>query len=208
MPDPRSPLPSARRVVLDAIRRGSHTINALASSLGVTDNAVRVHLGSLQRDRFVGRRGTVHTGAPGQPAAEFVLTPEGETALSSAYPAALTALVAALEARLEPRARRAAYADAGRRLAAGIRSPGVASLAHRAEACASLIAVLGGSATVEQGRGETTLRGAGCPLSVAVRADPSACAIVQALLEEHAGVKARRRCDHGDHPACRFILSV
>ncbi len=208
MPDSRQPFPAARLAVVDAIRRGHHTINALAAALGVTDNAVRVHLAALQRDRLVNRRGTRHTGEPGQPAAEFELTQQGEVALSSAYPGALTALVSALGARLEPRARRAVYADAGRRLAAGFRLPGVASLAQRAEACAALIAALGGSATVEQARGQLTLRGAGCPLSAAVRADPSTCTMVESLLEQHAGVKARQHCDHGDHPSCRFTLST
>jgi predicted ArsR family transcriptional regulator len=207
MTDSSPRFPAARLAVVDAIRRGHHTINALSAALGVTDNAVRVHLAVLQRDRLVSRRGTRHTGEPGQPAAEFELTPQGEVALSTAYPAALTALVAALGARLEPRARRAVYTEAGRRLAAGAQPPGDASLAQRAEVCAALVTALGGSATVEEDRGQLSIRGAGCPLSAAVRADPSACTIVESLLEQQAGVTARQHCDHGAHPSCRFTLT-
>ncbi len=200
--------PDPRLSVLDAVRRGRTTVNALATELSVTDNAVRLHLVALEADGLIARTGIRHSGRAGQPAAEYALTPNGETALSHAYPPVLAALVAALGARLRPRALRAVMADAGARIAASTgRSPNAgASLSHRAEQCVSLIESLGGSATVKLGRHEAIITGAGCPLSAAVRAESGSCTIIEALLERHAGVKATQHCDHGTRPNCRFAI--
>lgn len=198
---------TARLAVLEAVRRGNRTVNALAADLGVTDNAVRLHLASLERDRLLARRGTRRSGRAGQPAAEYELTPDGELALSRAYPPAFLALVTSLASRMDPRALRALFADAGKRLAgeAGVEAAG--TLAQRAQACASLLNTLGGNATVQAGRREAIVSGAGCPLAGAVRAEPATCTMVEALLERHAGVEAAQECHHGADPRCRFRIS-
>jgi predicted ArsR family transcriptional regulator len=201
-------LPPARLAVLDAVRRGDHTVNAIAASLSITDNAVRLHLSALERDGHLRRGGVRRSGQAGQPAAEYELTGDGETALSTAYPPALTALVSALGARLDPRAMRALFVDAGRRLAEGVPSQATGSVADRAGACATLIESLGGSASVTTTRGHATVVGAGCPLAGAVRREPATCALVEALLERHAGLRVVQRCQHGEHPSCRFELSA
>ena len=203
MPTAPTPLPPARLAVLDRVRRGDHTVNTLAQALAITDNAVRLHLSALERDGLLRRLGVRRSGQAGQPAAEYDLTPQGELALSAAYPAALTALVTAMGAALTPRAARALFAAAGANLAAG--APHVTgSLAERAHACAALVESLGGAAHVTTGRGRATLIGAGCPLSVAVRGEPATCTLIEALLAGHSGLAVAQRCTHGDHPACRF----
>ncbi|MGH7713294.1 MAG: hypothetical protein ACREOG_18545, partial [Gemmatimonadaceae bacterium] len=145
-------LPAARFAVIDAVRRGHRTVNALAALLGVSDNAVRIQLSTLERDGLL-RRGIVHSGRAGQPAAEYELTRAGEDALSRAYRPVLAALVSVIGKRLDARALRTLFADAGRRLAAEIETPATASLATRAAACTALIESLGGSATVRVARG-------------------------------------------------------
>lgn len=199
-------LPAARLAVLDAIRGGARTVNAMAEKLSVTDNAVRLHLAALERDAFIAR-GVVRSGQVGQPAAEYELTPAGELALSTAYAPALTALVAALGARLEARSARSVFLDAGRRLADQLPSHASGSLNERAHACAALLESLGGKIDVSSVRGKATLQGTGCPLAGAVRTEPGTCYIVQALLEKHAGVGAVQHCQHGEHPACRFEIT-
>lgn len=181
-------------------------MNAIAARLGVTDNAVRLHLAALERDGLIRRGGVVRTGEAGQPAAEYALTSDGEVALSSAYPPALTAVVGAIGARLSPRAARALFADAGKRLAPDAAVASTASLPDRARACATLLEALGARIQVETGRGWAKLAGADCPLAAAVRTEPQTCAMIEALLTRHAGVRVRQRCQHGDHPACRFEL--
>lgn len=208
MPASHASLPPARQAVLDLVRRGERTVNTLATRLQISDNAVRVHLVALERDSLLKRSGIVRSGAAGQPAAEYDITPAGELALSDAYPKALTALAAAAGDRLDARARRALFAEAGRRLAATMPSSTAESLQERAAACADLIDSLGGSATVSTGRGYATVEGAGCPLAAAVRAEPGTCALIEALLETHAGVNAEQLCTHGDRPSCRFRLTT
>ncbi|MBI3568346.1 MAG: helix-turn-helix domain-containing protein [Gemmatimonadetes bacterium] len=206
---PRRP-PSAaspRLAVLDAIRRGATTVKALADALGVTDNAVRLHLAALERDALIVRGVAPHEGRVGQPAAEYRLTERGEQSLSHAYAPAFAALVAALGDRAPAAERRALFAEAGARLARAHPTADAGSLAERADACTALIGLLGGHAEVRRSRGEIAIEGRGCPLAAAVRADPAACTLVETLLEWHAGVRAEQRCDHGDEPNCRFALS-
>lgn len=202
-----SSLTPARTSVLDAVRRGQHTVNALAQELNVTDNAVRLQLSALERDGLLQRRGVVHSGRAGQPAAEYELTRQGEDALSKAYRPVMTALVKALSSRLDAAALRRLFADTGRRLVSTTLEPS-APLTSRAASCVALIESLGGSASVRVSRREATIEGAGCPLAAAVREEPATCYIMESLIAQHAGVKARQRCDHGESPRCRFELSV
>jgi predicted ArsR family transcriptional regulator len=200
-------LPPSRHAVLDLIRQGERTVNTLAARLRISDNAVRLQLGALERDGLVKRSGIVRSGAAGQPAAEYEITPAGELALSAAYAPALTAVAAAAAERLDARSRRSLFAEAGRRLASTMKPKDSGSLQERAEQCASLINSLGGSATISTGRGSATVHGAGCPLAAAVRADPATCYLIEALLEGHTGVDAEQQCTHGDRPSCRFKLT-
>ncbi len=201
-----APLPAARLAVLDRVRRGDQVVNALAAALDISDNAVRLHLGALERDGLLRRRGVRRSGSAGQPAAEYELTPAGETALSAAYPAALAALASAIGSTLSPREARALFVAAGAQLA--LKAPrATGTLSERARACAALVESLGGAATIATGRGRATLTGSGCPLSVAVRGEPTTCTIIEALLAGHTGLRVTQRCEHGDQPSCRFDLS-
>ena len=201
-------LPPSRHAVLDLVRRGDRTVNTLAGRLRISDNAVRVHLVALERDGLIKRAGMIRSGLVGQPAAEYDITPAGELALSAAYAPALTAVAAAAADRLDVRARRSLFAEAGRRLAATMKPQDSGSLQERAEHCAALINTMGGSATISAGRGGALLEGAGCPLAAAVRADPATCYLIESLIAAHAGVKAAQHCTHGDRPACRFKLTT
>jgi predicted ArsR family transcriptional regulator len=168
---------------------------------------VRLQLSALERDGLLQRRGVVHSGRAGQPAAEYELTREGEDALSRAYRPVMTALVKALGSRLDHGNLRRVFGDTGRRLASSSVDPS-SPLAARAASCAALIESLGGSATVRVNRREATIEGAGCPLAAAVREEPATCYIIEALIAQHGAVKARQRCQHGDNPRCRFELSI
>jgi predicted ArsR family transcriptional regulator len=201
-------LPPARYAVLDLIRRGARTVNTLAERLRISDNAVRVHLVALERDGLIVRSGLVRSGAAGQPAAEYELTTGGELALSSAYPAAMVALAGAIGEKLDVRARRALFLEAGKRLAATIGHRDNGSLGAKANACAELIESLGGSAAITNARGHAMLEGAGCPLAAAVRSEPATCWLVEGLLEGHTGVNAEQMCNHGERPSCRFRLTA
>src|SRR5947207_14829988 len=48
---------STRGKILDLLRTRERTVNELAEELRLTDNAVRAHLASLERDRLVSQAG-------------------------------------------------------------------------------------------------------------------------------------------------------
>src|SRR5919202_1888957 len=102
--------------ILALLRRGSRTVEELAGALGISDNAVRPHLGALERDGVVRQRGVRPTG--GKPAAVYEVAPEAERLFTSAYVPVLTQLVAVLEERLTPGKLESLLKEVGRRLAA------------------------------------------------------------------------------------------
>ena len=76
--------------IITLLRRASRTVDELAQALGLTDNAVRAHLATLERDGFVKQRG-VRRGSS-KPAYVYDLAPEdasrsglADSACPSAY---------------------------------------------------------------------------------------------------------------------------
>jgi len=79
--------------LLGLLRRSRQTITTLAEALGLTDNAVRMHIAALHRDGIVEQVGTQRdTG--GKPARVYGLTREGEELFPKAYALVLGKLVA------------------------------------------------------------------------------------------------------------------
>src|SRR5687767_4210493 len=74
---------STRGRVTALLRHGDRTVEELAQPLGLTDNAVRAHLATLERDGLVRqaglRRGT------SKPAYAYALTPAPERLFPKAY---------------------------------------------------------------------------------------------------------------------------
>jgi predicted ArsR family transcriptional regulator len=76
-------LASAKGRVLERLRRAPQTVDELASSLGVTRNAVRSHLIALERDGVV-RLSGVRRGAR-RPSYTYRLAPGAETLFCQGY---------------------------------------------------------------------------------------------------------------------------
>src|SRR5687768_15199572 len=76
-------LASTRGRVLSLLRWGPRTVNELADALGVTDNAVRIHLSSLERDGLIHQEG-VRRGAS-KPSNVYRLSTEAESLFPKAY---------------------------------------------------------------------------------------------------------------------------
>jgi predicted ArsR family transcriptional regulator len=191
--------------ILALLRRGSRTVDELAGALGVTDNAVRIHIAALERDGIVQQRGVRPTG--GKPAYAYEVAPEAERLFTKAYIPVLTQLVAALEDRLTTSELVALLRDVGRRLAAA-RGPSSGTLRARADVAATVLTELGGIVDVEEENGHLTLRGFSCPLADAVRAHPATCQAVESLVAEVTGVSVTERCDRAGRPRCCFALDA
>jgi predicted ArsR family transcriptional regulator len=180
-------------------------VDELASALGLTDNAVRLHLGTLERDGLV-RRASVRRGV-GKPAHVYELSTEAERALSHAYAPVLATLLDELGQRMDSAELEGVLRDVGRRLAEGHVTRTGTPLS-RAQTAARLLGSLGGDVEGEQDGQKLVLRGHGCPLAEATSRHPEACRIVERLVGDVVGGRARERCEHGDRPRCRVEVSV
>jgi len=201
--DPRF-LETTRGQVVGLLRRGPRTVDEMADALGLTDNAIRVHLVALERDRIVRRVGTRRGEGAGKPALLYELTAEAEALFSRAYGPVLGALVAELLTTLPEDRSASLLASVGRRLAAGNVPPSTLDFDARVQAAADVLTSLGGSVAIEQGNGTRVIRGIGCPLAATVAQCPETCLVVEALLREIVGSPVEQRCHHGERPSCRF----
>jgi predicted ArsR family transcriptional regulator len=200
---------STRGRIVDLLRRASRTVDELAAELKITDNAVRLHLGMLERDGVVRSRGVRREGNVGKPATIYDIAPEADPLFSNAYLPFLSTLLAALGDRMSVRELRSLMREVGQRLAADAK-PGDGNLQARAELASRVLNELGGLTTVEtiEPDARVAVRGCGCPLSVAVCQRQEVCSAVQTMLGELTGTQVRERCDRsGDRPQCCFELT-
>src|SRR5690606_33651742 len=143
-------LQTTRGQLVTLLRRGPQAVDGLAEAVGLTPNAVRAHLTSLERDGLVRPRGVRRGTGAGKPATLYELHPDAEAMLSRAYAPVLTALLEELIESL-PAGEVASILDRlGRRLAGNFESATGASHGHRAEAAAAALRALGGVVEVDR----------------------------------------------------------
>lgn len=202
---PERILETTRGRVLALLRRDNMSADELAASLGLTDNAVRAHLATLERDGLVQPIGERREGRVGKPATLYAVTGEVETLLSKAYLPLLTALLAALGKRLTPPKLAELLRDVGSRIAADAGST-TGTLAERVQAASSLLNQLGGLSAVEEvDSGQSYLiQSRGCPVGTAVKTRPEVCEAIVALVAELTGAEVRSCCKREGQPSCCF----
>ena len=195
-------LASTRGRVVTLLRRASRTVNDLAEELELTDNAVRSHLATLERDGLVRQEGVRREGR--KPSYAYGLTPEAESLFPKAYGSVLGSVVDVVHSRLGPEETLAILREVGRRLATP--PDDGAGFDKRVERAATTIEGLGGLAEVEDHGDYALLRGFACPLAEAVSDAPVSCQIAESLLTEAIGLSVRECCDRDGTPRCRFEL--
>jgi predicted ArsR family transcriptional regulator len=192
--------------ILLLFRRARRTVEDLASALGVTDNAVRAHLPTLERDGLIRQSGVRPSG--GKPAAVYELTAEAEELFPRAYAPVLTRLLDVLGERQAAHETLAVLREVGHRLALEYPAP-AGDRQARLQSAAGVLVSLGGLAEVECGEdGRLRLRGYGCPLGSVVRGHPDVCQLAEALVAEVSGLPVREHCarEPGEPPRCNFEL--
>lgn len=194
---------STRGRVVDMLRGTTGTVSELARRLGLTDNAVRAHLLSLERDGVV-RQSGVQRGFR-KPHFAYELTPEAERLFPKAYDALLNGLIAALKGRLSPGTLEDVLREVGRALAARqVSEDGNAGLHERVERAVKVLKALGGSPLAEREDGKLLIRSGSCPMAAAVAEHPEVCELAEALVAEIVGAPVHECCDRGETPKCRF----
>jgi len=196
---------STRARIVDQLRRGSLTAGALATRLGVTHNAVRLHLAALQREGLVREAGMQPTAS--RPATVYEIAPDAEAIYSRAYVPFVAELVRVLGERLSPPELDGVMHTVGRRIAhAQPRLHG--DLAHRVSAASAVLEELGGLNTVERSGARYVIRGHGCLLSAASDGRPEVCRAMQSFLAELVDAPVRECCERGGRPRCCFEIDA
>lgn len=196
-------LAGTRGRIVTLLRRASRTVNQLAESLELTDNAVRAHLATLERDGLVQqsglRRGTR------KPHHAYGLTPQAEQLFPKSYGPLLRQLLDVLSERLPPAEVEGMLREVGHRVAAGhLPAAQGGDLEERIQNALQLLGELGGLAEREERDGKLLIQGYSCPLADAVPGHPEMCRMAETLLSEVIGVPVEERCRRGDSPQCCF----
>jgi predicted ArsR family transcriptional regulator len=188
------------------LREGIWTVDDLAARLDLTDNAVRFHLATLEREGSVARTGVQRHSGAGQPATLYSLTAAADEAFSRAYAPVLAAVVEELHVTMSGTQLTAFLERVGERLAAEKQDPRD-SLRKRIQGASDLLNSLGGITTVERSGDAYRIVGRACPLAAAVEADPCVCSVVTSLVSNVVDAEVRERCDRSGRPKCCFEIS-
>jgi len=192
---------STRGRIVALLRRSTRTVDELAQVLDLTDNAVRAHLATLERDGLVHQRGVRRRS--GKPAYAYDLTPEAERLFPKPYAPVLRQLLDVLDKRMVPGDVEALLRSAGHQLASGLRVT-EGDVRTRLEAAVGVLNELGGLAELEEHEGAFVIRGYSCPLAEVVPGHPEVCRLAETLVAEVAGVPVEEHCDRSETVRCSF----
>lgn len=194
---------STRGRVITLLRGKTKTVNELAEELGLTDNAVRAHLLSLERDGLIKQSGF----QPGtrKPHFAYELTQEAEHLFPKAYDALLNQLIATLKGRLTLSELKDILREVGHSLAEAQTASGKgADVDSRIDTAVSVLVNMGGAARVEKDKEKIFICSGSCPLAAVVAEHPEVCSLAETLLSEIIGREVREHCDREGSPRCRF----
>jgi predicted ArsR family transcriptional regulator len=194
---------STRGKLLELLRAEECTVNELAEELHLTDNAVRAHLASLERDRLVAQSG-MKSGTR-KPHTTYALGPEAEHVFPKAYGRLVSLLMSIFSRQIKPRNLRAGMRAAGRSVAhEHLRELHGKTREQRIHAALGILKELGGAAKFREEDGKHFIYGNGCPIAAATANHPEACLLAESLLTEIIGSPVKERCIRGPTPSCRF----
>src|SRR5215212_10622187 len=195
---------STRGRMVTLLRPRGLTVDELAAEVGLTNNGVRAHLTTLERDGLVTQQGSVRSSSGGgKPAYVYRLTPEAEALFPKAYEPVLGRLLDVLSEVLGPEKSEALLRGVGRRIAEERGAPD-GGVRARLEEAVAVLNELGGLAELEEHDEGFVIRGYGCPLAGVTPDHPEACRMAEALIAELAGVPVYEHCDRGAKPRCCF----
>jgi len=197
-------LGSTRGQLIALLRRDTQTVEDLATALQLTDNAVRAHLATLERDGLVRQYGVRRSGGSGKPAYTYELTPEAERLFPRRYADVLDEVLDELQERLAPTLVEALLRASGSHLASHYPASD-GPFATRLETAVAALNQLGGLAAVEQRDDQFVIQGYSCPLAALVPKHPEICRLAETFASDVAGLPLRESCERGPTPRCRFI---
>jgi predicted ArsR family transcriptional regulator len=212
MPLMRTPLhprrlDNSRGRIVQLLRGGGQTVDEIAAQLGLSHNAVRVQLTSMERDGLVHHARSERRTT--RPSHIFELTQETRQELSRAYIPFLTHLVGSIAERQSAKEVAVLMRDVGKGLADTLRARAVTSgpLAARAAAASvTLNEEFGAMTRVEPLNNHFVIQGHGCPLAAVTANQPATCLAIEAFLAEMTNSRVRECCTRQQPPQCCFEI--
>src|SRR5262245_7486303 len=199
---------STRGRIVSLLRGKSRTVNELAEELGLTDNAVRAHLLTLERDGLI-RQGGIQRGHR-KPHFAYELTTEAESLFPKSYDALLNVLLSVLKERMAPETLGDVLREVGRK-AATAHMPTLMreyNLPGKVEVAVKVLEALGGAPQIEQEDGKIVIRSGSCPFATAVEAHPEVCRVAETLVAQITGGRVREKCNKtAVPPRCSFEIT-
>ncbi len=195
--------PARGRLIL-LLRRGGRTAQELAGALGLTTNAVRTHLTTLERDGLVQPSGT--RPGPRRPTAVYDLTAEAERLFPKAYGPVLRHFLDVLKEGTPPKKLDQLVRAVGHRVAQSYHLEG--SAPDRADRALALLREFGGFCEPERQDGKVVLRCFDCPLAVVAVGHPEVCRLMETALADLLGVPVRQHCRTAPVPQCHFEIGA
>ena len=199
-------LETTRGQIVTLLRGSTCTVDELAVKLNLTDNAVRSHLATLERDGLVRQTG-LRRGLR-KPHFTYALTEEADRLFPKAYDALLNQLIAVLKNRLNAGEIEDVLREVGRAVAGGMPEGQNGSLEGRGRKALNVLEAIGGSAQLELHDDRIAIQGNGCPLAAAVSVHPEVCQLAETLVSEIVKAPVEERCDRTARPQCRFEIAV
>ena len=198
-------LKTTRGKVVELLRRDSATVSDLASDLELTDNAVRSHLTSLERDGLIvqsGKRSGVR-----KPETLYSLSDEAEELFPKAYHLLVNTLVDVLDESHSSDEIRQILTKVGSRLVSARASQmATEDLDTRVREAMNMLAEIGGLAELKKTPNGYQICGFSCPLASAVKHDPKICLIAETMVAVITGENVVEKCDRSGKPKCNFEI--
>lgn len=197
---------STRGRIVNLLRHGASNVEELSQRLGLTDNAVRSHLSTLERDGLIERGGII----PGarKPHFAYQLTDEARHLFPKSYYLLFNQLLAVLKKRLTPDQIQEILREVAQGLAAD-RTPKEVdeSVESRIQRAVAVIEELGGVAIPKKVDNKLLLEsGIVCPFSDSATEHPEICRLAEMLLSEIMGLEVREHCTRNKSPRCTFEI--
>ncbi len=197
-------LDSSRGRVVVLLRQGVDTVEELAKQLGLTNNAVRAHLATLERDGLVERGGM----RPGnrKPYFTYALTRDAETLFPKAYSTLLNQLVTVLKQRLSPDELSSIMSDVARSLSGQPDArPIDEAIETRAQLAVAKLESLGGAPRMMRENERVLIKSlSSCPFAASTSEHPEICHLAEVLLSDITGLEVVEHCERGLQPRCSF----